>query len=246
MPPLLIGLLREGRTPPDRRVALTPKKCVELQETYPGLRMRVQPSSHRAFADQEYRDLGLEVSDDMAACDVLLGVKEVPVPELLPGKTYFFFSHTIKQQPRNRELLRTVLERGITLIDYELLTNATGERVVAVAVLAAAASIIVPVAFADASLGDVLEASAVHAYYYDTVPWYDELVHYQTLLQPGRTPWARRGPILLTLAVMLLVAAGSARRGPEDDALRRVLHHSAATTALTFVLALLVPFGRRP
>jgi len=131
MPTLLIGLLREGRTPPDRRVALTPKKCVELQDTYPGLRVRVQPSSHRAFADQEYRDLGLEVSEEMAACDVLLGVKEVPVAELLPGKTYLFFSHTIKRQPRNRALLQAVLALGITLIDYELLTNAAGERVVA-------------------------------------------------------------------------------------------------------------------
>ena len=129
--PTLIGLLREGRTPPDRRVALTPKKCVELQDAYPGLRVRVQPSPHRAFADQEYRDLGLEVSEDMATCDVLLGVKEVPVAELLPGKTYCFFSHTIKKQPANRELLRTVLREGITLIDYELLTNAAGERVVA-------------------------------------------------------------------------------------------------------------------
>lgn len=129
--PTLIGLLREGRTPPDRRVALTPKKCVELQDAYPGLRVRVQPSPHRAFADQEYRDLGLEVSDDMATCDLLLGVKEVPVAEMLPGKTYLFFSHTIKKQPANRELLRTVLREGITLIDYELLTNAAGERVVA-------------------------------------------------------------------------------------------------------------------
>jgi len=124
-------LLREGRTPPDRRVALTPKKCVELQDAYPGLRVRVQPSPHRAFADQEYRDLGIEVSEALADCDLLLGVKEVPVAELLPGKTYCFFSHTIKKQPANRELLRTVLRQGITLIDYELLTNAAGERVVA-------------------------------------------------------------------------------------------------------------------
>ncbi len=129
--PTLLGLLREGRTPPDRRVALTPKKCVELQDTYPGLRVRVQPSPHRAFADQEYRDLGLEVNDDLAPCDVLLGVKEVPAGELLPGKTYLFFSHTIKQQPANRELLQTILRKDITLIDYELLTNAAGERVVA-------------------------------------------------------------------------------------------------------------------
>ncbi|GAA4502561.1 NAD(P)-dependent oxidoreductase [Hymenobacter ginsengisoli] len=129
--PTLIGLLREGRTPPDRRVALTPKKCVELQDAYPGLRVRAQPSPHRAFTDQEYRDLGIEVSDDMAACDVLLGVKEVPVAWLLPGKTYCFFSHTIKKQPANKQLLQTILQKGITLIDYELLTNAAGERVVA-------------------------------------------------------------------------------------------------------------------
>jgi alanine dehydrogenase len=129
--PTLIGVLREGRTPPDRRVALTPKKCVELQATYPGLRVRVQPSPARAYADQEYRDLGIEVAEDMTPCDLLMGVKEVPADQLLPGKTYLFFSHTIKKQPQNRELLRTVLRLGITLIDYELLTNAAGERIVA-------------------------------------------------------------------------------------------------------------------
>jgi saccharopine dehydrogenase (NAD+, L-lysine-forming) len=129
--PYLIGLLREGRTPPDRRVALTPKKCVELQTTYPGVRVRVQPSPHRAYSDQEYRDLGIEIAEDLMPCDLLLGVKEVPVNQLLAGKTYLFFSHTVKKQPRNRELLRAVLRLGITLIDYELLTNAAGERIVA-------------------------------------------------------------------------------------------------------------------
>jgi saccharopine dehydrogenase (NAD+, L-lysine-forming) len=129
--PTLIGLLREGRTPPDRRVALTPKKCVELQATYPGVRVRVQPSPARAYSDQEYRDLGIEVAEDMQPCDLLLGVKEVPADQLLPGKAYLFFSHTVKKQPRNRELLQTVLRLGITLIDYELLANAAGERIVA-------------------------------------------------------------------------------------------------------------------
>ncbi|RYY15137.1 MAG: alanine dehydrogenase, partial [Cytophagaceae bacterium] len=91
----------------------------------------VQPSLHRAYADQEYRDLGLEVAEDLTPCDLLLGVKEVPVPELLPGKAYLFFSHTVKQQPQNRALLQAVLREHITLIDYELLTNAAGERIVA-------------------------------------------------------------------------------------------------------------------
>jgi saccharopine dehydrogenase (NAD+, L-lysine-forming) len=129
--PYLLGLLREGRTPPDRRVALTPKKCVELQDTYPGLRVRVQPSPHRAYTDQEYRDLGIEVAEDLTPCDIVLGVKEVPVSQLLPSKTYLIFSHTVKKQPANRELLRAVLREGITLIDYEMLTNAAGERIVA-------------------------------------------------------------------------------------------------------------------
>ena len=116
-----------------------------------------------------------------------------------------------------------------------------GQQLAVLAVLAAASSVAVPVAFADASLGDVIEASAVHAYYYDTVPWYDELVHYQTLLGPGRTPWAARMPILITLGLTLLVAAGSGRRGPDDDALRRVLLHAAATTAVAFALVAASP-----
>ncbi|MHC1561897.1 arabinosyltransferase domain-containing protein [Actinomycetospora sp. C-140] len=115
------------------------------------------------------------------------------------------------------------------------------DQVAGVAVVLAAASVAVPVAFADASLGDVLEASAVHAWYYDTVPWYDELEHYETLLGRGKTPWAQRAPVLITLATTALVAAGSARRGPDDDTLRRVLLHSAATTAVAFLLVAASP-----
>lgn len=128
---LTLGLIREGKTPPDKRVPLTPKKCVELQAAYPGLRVVVQRSPIRAYADQEYADLGIELRDDVADCDVLMGVKEVPVEWLVPNKTYLFFSHTVKKQPANRELLRQVLAKNITLVDYELLTNAQGERIVA-------------------------------------------------------------------------------------------------------------------
>jgi hypothetical protein len=71
------------------------------------------------------------VSDDVAGCDVLMGVKEVPVDQLIPNKTYVFFSHTVKKQPANRKLLRAVLNKNITLIDYELLTNEQSERIVA-------------------------------------------------------------------------------------------------------------------
>ena len=111
--PLTIGLIREAKTPPDKRVALTPKKCVEALASFPGLQLVVQPSAVRSYADQEYRDLGLEVSDDLSACDVLLGVKEVPIDQLIPNKTYLFFSHTVKKQPANRNLLRAVLNKNI-------------------------------------------------------------------------------------------------------------------------------------
>ena len=127
-----IGLVREGRTPPDKRVPLTPKKCAEAEAQFPGLRIVVQASPNRCFADQEYRDLGFEVVEDVANCDLLLGVKEVSVDQLIPHKTYLFFSHTVKKQPANRELLRAILRQHITLIDYERLTNrAGGERIVA-------------------------------------------------------------------------------------------------------------------
>ncbi len=128
---LKIGLLREFKTPPDHRVPLTPKKCAEAQSTYPGLEIVVQSSPHRSYTDQEYRDLGIEVRDDVAGCDVLLGVKEVPYERLLPGQTYLFFTHTIKEQPSNRRMLRTALDQNVTLVDYELVTNERGERLVA-------------------------------------------------------------------------------------------------------------------
>ena len=128
---LTIGLIREGKTPPDKRVPLTPKKCTEAQVDFPGLKIVVQSSPIRSYSDQEYRDLGLEVRDDLSACDVLMGVKEVPADQLIPNKIYLFFSHTVKKQPANRKLLRAVLDQNITLIDYELLTNAQGERIVA-------------------------------------------------------------------------------------------------------------------
>jgi alanine dehydrogenase len=129
--PFTIGLIREGKTPPDKRVPLTPKKCVEAQATFPGLRVVAQSSAIRSYKDQEYRDLGIEVRDDVSDCDVLMGVKEVPIDQLIPNKTYLFFSHTVKKQPANRKLLQAVLQKNITLIDYELLTNERGERIVA-------------------------------------------------------------------------------------------------------------------
>ncbi len=126
-----IAIIREGKIPIDRRVPLVPEQCCALQKAYPGLQFIIQSSAIRSIPDEAYLAQGLEVSPKVEDCDVFLGVKEVPKDQLIPHKTYFFFSHTIKQQAYNRELLQTILRKGIRLIDYECLTQRDGGRVVA-------------------------------------------------------------------------------------------------------------------
>ena len=127
---ITIGLVRETKDPPDRRVPLSPALCRRLVDTNPGLGIVVQPSPIRCFEDDEYAAQGITVSEDMGECDVLLGVKEVALDALLPDKTYFFFSHTAKEQPYNRVLLQEIIRKRIRLVDYEYLTH-EGARVVA-------------------------------------------------------------------------------------------------------------------
>ena len=131
MKPLNIGLLREGRIPHDRRVALTPEHCLELIQLYPHIHIFVQPSHIRCFPDEDYARLGFEITEDLSNCDVLLGVKEVQMSTLLANKTYFFFSHTIKKQLYNRSLLQTIVQKNIRLIDYECITDLEGNRMIA-------------------------------------------------------------------------------------------------------------------
>lgn len=126
-----IGIIREGKTPPDKRVALTPLECKEVKEKFPEIELFVQPSAIRIFDDAEYSDLGIELKEDLSDCEVLIGVKEVPMDMLIPSKTYFFFSHTTKEQPYNQKLLQTILEKKVSLIDWENLTNEKGTRVIA-------------------------------------------------------------------------------------------------------------------
>ena len=126
-----IGIIREGKEPADRRVPLTPVQCREVSIRFPQVDLVVQRSPVRAFTDAEYIDAGVRVVDDLSDRELILGVKEVPLYMLLPEKSYLFFSHTIKEQPHNRKLMRAVLDRNITLIDHELLTDRHGERVLA-------------------------------------------------------------------------------------------------------------------
>jgi saccharopine dehydrogenase (NAD+, L-lysine-forming) len=125
-----LGIIREGKTPPDKRVPLTPSQVKGLLGTYPNLQIFVQPSPIRCFKEEEYEASGAIIQEDLSNCDTLMGVKEVPLDMLIPNKTYFFFSHTFKKQPYNKKLLKAILEKNISLIDYEVLTNAEGKRII--------------------------------------------------------------------------------------------------------------------
>ena len=125
-----IGVVREGKTPPDQRVPLTPAQCAELKRSYPEVELVVESSEVRRITDDEYRAEGIDVVKDLSGCDVLLGVKEVPMDELIPDTTYLFFSHTYKLQPYNAKLLRTIVDKRVRLIDYELIKRANGRRVI--------------------------------------------------------------------------------------------------------------------
>ncbi|WP_461631855.1 NAD(P)-dependent oxidoreductase [Labilibaculum euxinus] len=126
-----IGVLRETKNPPDRRVAIPPLTGLQILNKYPNVSIFIQPSDIRCFTDSEYREQGYFLTDDLRDCDILIGVKEVSIPTLIPNKTYLFFSHTAKQQPYNRELLQQIIKRNITLIDYEYLTDNKHQRLVA-------------------------------------------------------------------------------------------------------------------
>lgn len=124
-----IAILREEKNPPDARVPLTPTQVATLREQ--GVDIVVQPSQGRTFADSEYADLGVPLIENIADRDLLLGVKEVPVDKLIPGKTYCFFAHVAKEQPYNQKLMRALLDKGITHVDYEYLTDDKGRRLIA-------------------------------------------------------------------------------------------------------------------
>jgi saccharopine dehydrogenase (NAD+, L-lysine forming) len=127
---LKIGILREGKTPPDMRVALSPAQCRQLISENQDLQIVVQPSPNRCFKDEEYLQAGIALSEDLNDCDLLIGIKEVPVAQLIPNKKHLFFSHTIKKQAHNKKLMRAVINKHIQLIDYECLTDKDFNRII--------------------------------------------------------------------------------------------------------------------
>jgi len=124
------AVIQERKSPPDRRVVLDPKSCQKLLSIFPSAELIIESSPIRAFSDADYSSAGLEVVADVSTAEVLIGVKEVPIEALIPNKSYFFFSHTIKKQPYNRKLLQAILNKKITLYDHETLVNESHQRLI--------------------------------------------------------------------------------------------------------------------
>jgi len=122
-----VGILREGLSKKgEKRVAVTPEWAKQIVEW--GNKLIVQPAAHpeteeikRAFSDEEYKNTGAEISEDLLPADVIFGLKEIDSDRILPNKTYLFFSHTHKGQKKNRRMLQTLVENNSTVIDYELI-----------------------------------------------------------------------------------------------------------------------------
>lgn len=126
-----IGVLKETKTPPDKRVVLPPMQVIELIKRFPNVEVYVQPSDIRCYKDSEYESLGIKLKEDLSDCDLLLGVKEVKIPYLIDNKSYLFFAHIAKKQPHNQRLIQAIAQKGITLLDHEYLTDKKGVRLVA-------------------------------------------------------------------------------------------------------------------
>ena len=126
----VLGLIKEGKVPSDSRVALTPKQCKWFKDAYPHWEILVESSPTRCYSNKEYEREGIKIVQDMSSADILLGIKEVPINQLIPNKTYLFFSHTKKEQSYNQALFHTMMDKHITLIDYECLEHEDGQRLI--------------------------------------------------------------------------------------------------------------------
>jgi alanine dehydrogenase len=127
---MTLGIVKERKNPPDRRVVFSPAELVKLKNDFPQLNILVESSDVRVFTDDDYLEKGFEIVSDLSTCDVIVGVKEIPTDALIPNKKYFFFSHTIKKQPYNKKLLQAILEKNISLYDHETLVDKQLTRLV--------------------------------------------------------------------------------------------------------------------
>ena len=127
---LTFALIKERKSPPDKRVVMTPEQCVLFKNRFPEARLVVESSDIRIFNDKQYRAQGIEVLDDVSFADIFVGVKEVPISALVEEKSYLFFSHTIKKQPYNQGLMQAICSKKIALYDHETFISESGKRLI--------------------------------------------------------------------------------------------------------------------
>ena len=136
-----IGIARETKSIWEKRTPLIPSDVKNLISKY-SVDFFVQPSEKRIFSDDEYINAGANIQEDISNCSIIIGIKEVKIRDLFPGKIYTFFSHTIKGQDYNMPMLQKIIESGITLIDYEKIEDENGKRLIFFSVQAGLAGII--------------------------------------------------------------------------------------------------------
>ena len=130
MKKIKLGIIREEKVPHDKRVPFTPEQCAQIKKDYPNVELVVQPSEWRSFTKFEYEAHGVVMQENIEDCDILMGIKEVPIDKLIADKTYVFFSHTIKKQAHNRKLIKALISKKIRMIDYECLVDKNDNRII--------------------------------------------------------------------------------------------------------------------
>ena len=124
-----LGIRREDKNKWERRVPLIPEDVKTLREKH-GINTIIQPSNIRVFPDEDYRNAGALVQEDLSSCKVVFAVKEIPKTFFEPNKTYVFFSHTIKGQSYNMPMLKQMMDLRCTLIDYERIVDDNNRRLI--------------------------------------------------------------------------------------------------------------------
>ncbi len=129
-----IGIIRESRND-ENRTPLVPEHIKKYKESNPNINFIIQPSNSRCFADEEYELCGAKINENLNECSIIFGVKEIDPNILINNRTYLFFSHTFKinKQQKNiekhkKDLLLSILNKKITLIDYENIRGKNGTR----------------------------------------------------------------------------------------------------------------------
>ncbi len=125
----IVGIRHEDKYKMERRVAISPKQVRKIVKDH-DLKFLVESSPKRIFTDNEFKDAGAEIVNELSLAPVIFGVKEMPVSFFEKGKTYIFFSHVIKGQEYNMPMLKKMMELGCNLIDYEKIENEEGKRLI--------------------------------------------------------------------------------------------------------------------